>query len=106
MRTFEDAQLFGDLNGQEPNWAPFDALELHGAVLVEMGDHGNYAETGASSDDAELYVVLAHLRTGGTESITEVVQYADAVEIIEALSKRSGLPARLHVGEPPPKASP
>lgn len=101
MTEYTPQQLFSETDGREPDWSQFDALELHGATRVEMGDGGNAIETDpVNSADVELYCILAHYKTGGTCSITDVERYDDAVEILGILSRRAGLWERNHAIEP------
>jgi hypothetical protein len=100
MTASTDERLFPTLGGETPDWGRYDALELHGGALVEIGNGEFVIETGVDDDEVDAYSIQAHLKTGGTEDLVDARTYAEAIALLQEIAERSGLPVHHYVAAP------
>lgn len=88
MTTALESQLYNCCpGGKAPDWSLFDNIEVNGVMdcaTAEMRARGESDLCACDDEDAELWSVYGHLKTGGIECITDCETRADA-EVIAAL---------------------
>lgn len=68
-------------NATEPDWRLFDAIEVQPMQQDEQADGSTYTYAVDDSAHAAFWCVFGHLKAGGTESITDVDDEAQAAQL-------------------------